>query len=630
VLGPGKRLLARLRFAHKVAVIGAVLLVPLAILAQGQVAAIEGQQSFADDERAGVAYLRPALDLYSQLTALRVELADGSAAPDLGAAAAAVAAADADLGERLGTSDSWARAAAAIDALPQTLAPRDAEALDAAVAAVGAVVGAASDGSQLTFDPELASYYTWDVATARLTGVLDAASAGALLVATGGSPAQTAVAADRLASAADLTAAELAKAYPVDPGTAALAPQEEAVTAAATALAASLAGRDGQAAPAAGDPAVAAAAALGTDATALMTGTVDRLDALIADRQDRLQNQLLVPLAETAVALAVAGYLFACFTTATSSALRGVRTGLAAMAAGDFRSPPQVDGRDELGQMSRAIGDVGAAMKETIGRIEASAGHLAVAAEELTATSASVAAAAESTQAQVATLGAVADAVELGTSTLSTAASEMTSAIGEVASGASRAASVAQSAVDDMGAARGAVAALTGSAEQIGQVSRLIESIADQTNLLALNATIEAARAGESGKGFAVVANEVKELAQQTSGATGDIQGSVAGVQGQTAAMGAAMQRMDELIADISAQQTLIAGAVEEQAATTSAMQASIEDTARSSHGLATTVGAVAEGARTTADGAARTRSAASDIARLGTDLHALVARFTW
>ncbi len=62
---------------------------------------------------------------------------------------------------------------------------------------------------------------------------------------------------------------------------------------------------------------------------------------------------------------------------------------------------------------------------------------------------------------------------------------------------------------------------LAGSADKIGHVVQLINSIASQTNLLALNATIEAARAGEAGRGFAVVASEVKELANQTSAAAG-------------------------------------------------------------------------------------------------------------
>ena len=47
---------------------------------------------------------------------------------------------------------------------------------------------------------------------------------------------------------------------------------------------------------------------------------------------------------------------------------------------------------------------------------------------------------------------------------------------------------------------------LRAAAEKIGDVVKLISSIAGQTNLLALNATIEAARAGDAGKGFAVVA----------------------------------------------------------------------------------------------------------------------------
>lgn len=67
--------------------------------------------------------------------------------------------------------------------------------------------------------------------------------------------------------------------------------------------------------------------------------------------------------------------------------------------------------------------------------------------------------------------------------------------------------------------------------KEIGNIITLIGKIAKQTNLLALNAAIEAERSGEHGRGFNVVAEEVRDLAEESSKSTQQINFLISEIQ---------------------------------------------------------------------------------------------------
>jgi twitching motility protein PilJ len=83
---------------------------------------------------------------------------------------------------------------------------------------------------------------------------------------------------------------------------------------------------------------------------------------------------------------------------------------------------------------------------------------------------------------------------------------------------------------------------------EISQIVSTIREIASQTNLLALNAAIEAAGAGEAGARFAVVADQVRKLAESSTGATREIADLVKVIQTETQDAVVAMEQETQAV----------------------------------------------------------------------------------
>lgn len=92
------------------------------------------------------------------------------------------------------------------------------------------------------------------------------------------------------------------------------------------------------------------------------------------------------------------------------------------------------------------------------------------------------------------------------------------------------------------------VESLAKRSEQIQEILDSISHIASQTNLLSLHASIEAAGAGEAGKRFTVVAEEVRQLADESSVATGRIAQLVAGIQNEIREVATSMRESAEQV----------------------------------------------------------------------------------
>ena len=233
---------------------------------------------------------------------------------------------------------------------------------------------------------------------------------------------------------------------------------------------------------------------------------------------------------------------------------------LKAIARGDLTARMEGDFHGVFASMRDDANATVAQLTDIVGRIQEASGSINTAAGEIASGNLDLS---RRTEQQAANLEETAASMEELTSTVRQNAESARQA-NQLSIGA---ASVASQGGEVVGKVVTTMRDIEHSSKKIADIISVIDGIAFQTNILALNAAVEAARAGEQGRGFAVVASEVRTLAQRSANAAKEIKGLIETsvdkvadgsklVNQAGATMGeivASVQRVTDIMAEISA-----------------------------------------------------------------------------
>jgi methyl-accepting chemotaxis protein len=263
--------------------------------------------------------------------------------------------------------------------------------------------------------------------------------------------------------------------------------------------------------------------------------------------------------------LLVSMYLLMAFYRSFSQDLGQVLVATEKMLAGDLRLSLAGHGRDELGRLALAMGQLGRTLSGMVANVRSNAAFVAHSGQSMAMGNRELS---DRTEQQAASLEETAASVEQLSSTVQVNASTASQANVQAA----QVRDVANDGAATMAQAIEAVEAVQGSAKRMDEIVGVIDGLAFQTNILALNAAVEAARAGESGRGFAVVAGEVRSLAQRSAASAKEIRlligvssGHVAASVQKIRAAGSNIEQVVAGIRDVAANMSQISSSSAEQ-----------------------------------------------------------------
>ncbi len=529
-------------FRVKAWVIALSFMVPTLVLGTYYFSGQAAQIAFSSKERIGVAYTQEAMKLLPLLQRQRLyatqaaangkEPAEFAAAQSAAAAQTSkLAAVEKSLGTELATGAAHARFTESAKALPPPSAgvPAVFAAHSASIKNLLDLMGAAADGSNLTLDPEIDTFYLMDAAVVRLPLMVEEVAqlrglGAAVLVAGKATPAQSRVIVQlvgALALNAEAVDAGMDKANAANAGvkTAVLT---DAPKAAVRDFLKRIEDTVLQEEGPAGDPVGHVAAGnAAVDAMVLLADRAStKLDALIAERVAGLAFQRNLNAGLLAAGLLVSLYLFMSFGKVLEGGLREVAHHIDAMRDGDLTTQPRAWGSDEVANLMHTLQQMQASLRRIVSQVRGASDSIVTASTQIAGGAMDLA---SRTEQSAANLQQTASAMEEVASTVKHNEAKVDAATRLADTNAQAAVRGGQIIAQVEHTMQG----INQSSGKIGEIIGTIDGIAFQTNILALNAAVEAARAGEQGRGFAVVAAEVRALAQRSAAAAREIKGLI-------------------------------------------------------------------------------------------------------
>ncbi len=569
LLSPGVRLFRVIGFPAKAAWVSAAFVLPLLLLSAALWHTATRQIDFSARERLGIEHVRPVLTLLD--AAQKRRRAATARAPDLpemqeklGAAFQAVERENARLGALFHSDEAFGKLQRAEQAIDRNAdAMKTFAAHTAYVEAVIELLSDIADGSNLTLDPELESFYLMDSVIFQQPRLIESLGqlrgmGNAILRTHKLSTPQRDRLASQRTSAGTLQAAlakSLGRAAATVPGLSKQVDTTEAMVLSGAFLQAVDVQLLGEAPTGEADAFLADAnKAIGAHYAA-SARLLTALDGVLEQRVATLRRTLWLQMGLAAAGVALAFYLLVAFYRVTRGGIAEISRHLTDISRGDLTASPRPWGRDEIAALMTTLAATLQSLRRVVHHVRQGAGEIEVASAEVATASMDLSNRTEETAARLQRANSAMDQITGTVRQTADAAAGAAEIVTDNARVAAEGGSIVGNAVQTMDGIRS-------SSNRIAEIIAVIDGIAFQTNILALNAAVEAARAGEQGRGFAVVASEVRSLSQRTAGAAREvrslIQSSVEQVASGAQVVGEAGTTMRDIVSNADRIKALI------------------------------------------------------------------------